>query len=137
VLRLTHVVAPHDDPYGTLVLTYAERQREGFDAQLKSGEAVEVMLPRGARLTDEAFLRSEDGKVVRVVAASEAVLHAAFPTPIALARATYVLGARHVPAQVEDGWLLVLPDAGVRHQLERLGAQVSEELRPFVPERGF
>jgi urease accessory protein len=98
---------------------------------------VEVRLPRGLRLADEAFLRSEDGKVVRVVAASEAVLHAVFPTPIALARATYVLGARHVPAQVEDGWLLVLPDAGVRHALERLGAQVSEERRPFVPERGF
>jgi urease accessory protein len=137
VLRLTHLVAPHDEPHGTLVLTHAERQREVFDARLKSGEAVEVALPRGARITDEAFLRSEDGDVVRVVAATEPVLHAAFRAPIALARAAYVLGARHVPVQVEEGELFVLPDAAIRHELERLGAQVSEERRPFVPERGF
>lgn len=134
MLRLTHLVAPHDDPHGTLVLDYAERQRGAFDAALKSGERVEVALPRGTCIPDEAFLRSEDGKVVRVVAASEPVLHAAFPTPIALARAAYALGARHVPAQVEDGWLLVLPGPGVRAELERFGANVSEALRPFVPE---
>jgi urease accessory protein len=137
VLRLTHLVAPHDDPYGTLVLTHAERQREVFDAHLKSAEVVEVALPRGARITDEAFLRSEDGKVVRVVAATEPVLQATFPTPIALARAAYLLGARHVPVQLEERWLLVLPDPVLRNELEHVGAQVTEERRPFVPERGF
>jgi urease accessory protein len=137
MLQLSHIVVPHDDPYGVLVLTYAERQREFFAAHLKSGEPVEVDLPRGSRIAADAFLRSETGQVVRVVAATEVVLHAAFAMPIELARAAYALGSRRVPVQVEDGWLLALPDAQVRRLLEGFGAAVSEQRRPFVPEQGF
>ncbi|MGA8055138.1 MAG: urease accessory protein UreE [Burkholderiales bacterium] len=135
MLILTHVTEPHDEPYGVVVLDYAQRQRQSFPVRLKSGEEVRVALPREAAIVPGAFLRSEDGRVVRVVAATETVHRADFANPLELARAAYALGARHTPVQVEDGWLLTLPDATTRRVLEEFGATVRTEHLPFQPER--
>lgn len=135
MLRLTHLTEPRDEPYGVLVLTYAQRQAQALCARLKSGEEVELALPRGASLAAGDFVATEDGRAVRIVAATEDVLRADFANPLALARAAYQLGARHVPVQVEDGWLLVLPDPVTRALLATLGGKVRPERAPFEPER--
>jgi urease accessory protein len=135
MLKLTHVTEPRDEPYGVLVLSYAQRHAHALCARLKSGEEVELALPRETALHAGDFVRSEDGKTVRIVAATEDVLRADFPNPLALARAAYVLGTRHVAVQVEDGWLLALPDAAARALLELLGARVRTDRASFEPER--
>ena len=135
MIRLTHVTEPRDEPYGVLVLSYAQRRARGLCAHLKSGEEVELALPRETALHAGDFLRSEDGKTVRIVAATEDVLRADFANPLALARAAYALGVRDVPVQVEDGWLLTLPDAATRALLEVLGARVRADHSSFEPER--
>ncbi|MCX7892078.1 MAG: hypothetical protein N2544_06910 [Burkholderiales bacterium] len=135
MLRLTHVTEPRDEPYGVLVLTYAQRQAHALCARLKSGEEAELALPRGTSLHAGDFVATDDGKPVRIVAATEEVLRADFANPLALARAAYALGARHVPVQVEDGWLLALPGHETRALLGALGARVRPERAPFEPER--
>ena len=135
MLKLTHVTEPRDEPYGVLVLSYAQRQAHALCARLKSGEEVELALPRETSLHAGDFARSEDGKTVRIVAASEDVLRADFGNPLALARAAYALGTCHAPVQVEDGWLLTLPEPATRALLETLGAKVRTDRAPFEPER--
>jgi urease accessory protein len=135
MLKLTHVTEPRDEPYGVLVLSYAQRQAHALCARLKSSEEAELALPRETVLHAGDFVRSEDGKTVRIVAATEDVLRADFANPLALARAAYALGARHVAVQVEDGWLLALPDAATRALLEAFDARVRPEHAPFEPER--
>jgi urease accessory protein len=135
MLKLTHVTEPRDEPYGVLVLSFAQRQAHALCARLKSGEEVELALPRETALHAGDFVRSEDGRTVRIVAATEDVLRADFANPLALARAAYALGARHVAVQVEDGWLLALPDHATRELLEAFDARVRPERAPFEPER--
>jgi urease accessory protein len=135
MIKLTHVTEPRDEPYGVLVLSYEQRQAHALCARLKSGEEVELALPRETALHAGDFARSEDGKTVRIVAATEDVLRAEFANPLALARAAYALGARHVAVQIEDGWLLALPDAATRALLETCDARVRADRAPFEPER--
>jgi urease accessory protein len=57
-------------------------------------------------------------------------------TPRALMCAAYHLGNRHVPLQVEDGWLRLEQDHVLKEMLLGLGMKVTEVLAPFEPEAG-
>jgi urease accessory protein len=93
-------------------------------------------LAEAAMLHDGDGLKLQDGRVVRVIAASEPIAEITASDPHHLARIAWHLGNRHVPAQI-------LPDRiriGLDHVLEelmvKLGAKVSRIEAPFNPEGG-
>lgn len=123
----------HDEE---LVLPFDLRQKSRLRTRLASGEELGLFLERGSVLRGGDYLQSNDGRVIRVLAAAEKVLRVSCATPQGLTRAAYHLGNRHVPVEVGDGWLKLGADHVLADMLHGLGATVSEEISPFEPEAG-
>lgn len=87
-----------------LHLTYEARSKSRLRCFAASGEEVGLFLERGQPpLADGDCLEARDGRLVRVVARSERLLHVTCASPLELTRAAYHLGNRHVALQVGDG----------------------------------
>ena len=123
-------------PSGRLVLTFERRRKIRQRARLESGETVALLLRRGTNLRDGDLLATEGGRVIEVVAASEAVSTVHGDDRTALARAAYHLGNRHVPVQVGSGWLRYLADHVLDDMLRGLGLSPEAQSAPFEPESG-
>lgn len=119
-----------------LILPFDQRQKSRARVRLKSGTEAALMLERGTILRGGDFLRSGDGRVVKVVAANEPVLHVTAHNAQQLMRAVYHLANRHVPLQIGDGWLRLEQDHVLKAMLLGLGMMAVEESAPFEPEAG-
>ena len=122
--------------HGELVLPFDSRQKSRLRTKLASGEEVALMLPRGEVLRGGDHVTTSDGRVIKVVAEREKVLHVECKDPTALARAAYHLGNRHVPVEVGGGYLRLSPDHVLEEMLKGLGATVTSVEAPFEPEAG-
>lgn len=127
---------PVAEPYGELVLRFDLRIRSRLRTRLASGEEAVLRTERGAVLRGGECLKSEDGRVVRVSAAPENVMHVICADQFELTRAAYHLGNRHVPVEIGDGYLRIAADHVLRDMLLGLGAKVRELEAPFEPESG-
>lgn len=125
---------------GELVLPYELREKSRLRSTLSTGEEVAVLTVRGTVLRDGDLLKGDDGRVVRIVAATEATYRVHCATPGDLLRCAFHLGNRHTQAQVggddQAGFLRIRKDPVLKDMLEGLGATVTEELAPFEPESG-
>jgi urease accessory protein len=136
MLTLTERCEAVDHPYGELVLPFDLRIRSRLRTRLASGEEVVLRTERGAILRGGTCLKSEDGRVVRVSAAPEKVMHVTCADQHELARAAYHLGTRHVAVEIGDGFLRIAADHVLRDMLLGLGAKVEKLEAPFEPESG-
>jgi len=121
---------------GRLELPFDKRQKSRLRAQLASGEAVALNLPRGEILRGGDLVVASDGRIIEIAAAVERLLHVVCANPTALARAAYHLGNRHVPVQVGEGFLRIAADHVLEAMLQGLGATVTPLEAPFEPEAG-
>ena len=119
-----------------LILPFDRRQKSRLRTRLESGTEVGLFLERGTMLRDGDFLQTEEGLLVRVVAAPEQVYLVRCDSPLQLMRAAYHLGNRHVPLEIGDGWLKLRRDAVLRDMLIGLHATVSDAELPFDPDAG-
>lgn len=130
----------HPDPTAVpsdfLLLTYDVRKRSRVRTRSHTGYDVAIVLPRGSALRDGDLLLVENGVVLAVRAAPEAVSEARTPDPLLLTRAAYHLGNRHVPLQVEAGVLRYQHDHVLDDMVMELGLAVEQTLAPFEPEGG-
>ncbi len=136
MLTLVQRCDPVAEPYGELMLPFDLRMRSRLRTRLASGEEAVLKTERGAILRGGEFLRSEDGRVVRVSAASESVMHISCANQFELTRAAYHLGNRHVPVEIGDAYLRIAADHVLGDMLLGLGAKVQELEAPFEPESG-
>jgi len=136
MLLLESLCDPVPNPDAWLTLPFELRQKSRLRTRLDSGEEVGLFLPRGTVLRGGQCLRGNDGRVVQVLAAREALLHVECATPSELARVAYHLGNRHVPVEVGAGWLRLACDAVLAQMVAGLGATVREVGAPFEPEAG-
>ncbi len=131
--RMEHTSAPEAVE---LKLPFELRQKSRLRTALEGGEDVALLLPRGTVLRGGDCLRADDGRLVRVVAQSERVMQVTCDDPVALARAAYHLGNRHVAVQLGAGWLRLAEDPVLREMLLQMAAQVVTIDAPFEPEAG-
>ncbi len=124
----------------TVELDWDVRQKSRFDATDSSGRRIGVFLPRGTLVRGGDVLVAEDGSLVRVVAAPQAVLRithcTAHGTPFDLTRAAYHLGNRHVPIELDPAYLQIEPDHVLAEMLRSQHLIVREATEPFEPEGG-
>ena len=97
------------------------------------GEALVVDLAETTSLDDGDALELEDGRLVGVRAAPEALLAVTGPS---LARLAWHVGNRHTPCRIEADRLLIRDDHVLADMLRRLGAEVVQLVAPFQPEGG-
>lgn len=124
----------------TLTLDWDTRSKSRFDATDSGGRHLGVFLPRGQLLRGGDVLVTEDGSLVRVLAAPQPVLRiAACPahgSALDLPRAAYHLGNRHVALEVRAEYLQIEPDTVLAAMLRAMHLIVTELDAPFEPEGG-
>jgi urease accessory protein len=124
----------------TVELDWDVRQKSRFDATDSNGRALGVFLPRGSVVRGGDVLVAEDGSLVRVLAAPQAVLRitacAEHGGPADLPRAAYHLGNRHVQLEVKADHLQFEPDPVLADMLRAMHLIVREVQAPFEPEGG-
>lgn len=120
----------------SVTLPFELRQRSRLRARLDGGGDVALVLARGTILRHGDRLQGDDGRVIEVCAAREAVSTVRTRDGVELARASYHLGNRHVPLQIGDGWVRYLHDHVLDRMVRGLGLAVAVESAPFEPEAG-
>jgi len=119
-----------------LKLTFEERRRTRQRARLEGGEEVALFLDRGTILRGGDCLQAEDGRIVCIVAAAEALMEVTAADAALLARAAYHLGNRHCPVEVGEGLLRFPADRVLAEMLAGLGLEARPVNAPFEPEAG-
>jgi urease accessory protein len=123
-------------PADRVVLDYDDRHRRRIAMQGKNGIAFLLDLPAPAGLRGGDALLLEDGRLVEVVAAPEALLEIRCADPRHLARIAWHIGNRHVLAQVLPDALRIRRDHVLAELAARLGGDVVEIEAAFDPEGG-
>jgi urease accessory protein len=126
-----------------LELDWDIRQKSRFDATASDGRHVGVFLPRGTVVRGGDVLLTQDGSLLRAVAAPQSVLritacpdHPAQEQAFDLMRAAYHLGNRHVPIELKPDHLKIEPDHVLADMLRAMHLTVVEVREPFEPEGG-
>ena len=124
----------------TVELDWDVRQKSRFDASDSLGRSIGVFLPRGSVVRGGDVLVAQDGSLIKVLAAPQAVLvvrHCAeHGTPFDLLRAAYHLGNRHVQLELQPDHLKFEPDHVLADMLRSMQLIVTEEQAAFEPEGG-
>jgi urease accessory protein len=124
----------------TITLDWDQRQKSRLDAVASDGSHVGIFLTRGTVLRGGDVLVADDGGLVLVQAAPQAVMEV---RPCALhgksqdlVRAAYHLGNRHVPVDLQTDHLSFEPDPVLADMLRGLHFDVTLVQAPFEPEGG-
>ena len=121
-------------------LDWDVRQKSRFETTDSLGRQLGVFLPRGTLVRGGDVLLAEDGSMVRVIAAPQAVLRITHDTSrgtlFDLTRAAYHLGNRHVPIELKPDHLKIEPDHVLADMLRAMRLTVHEVLEAFEPESG-
>lgn len=124
----------------TLELDWDTRQKSRFEATDSAGRTLGVFLPRGTVVRGGDVLVADDGSLVRVLAAPQAVLKITHctnhGTPYDLIRAAYHLGNRHVPIELKPDHLKIEPDHVLAEMLRAMHLIVHAVDEAFEPENG-
>ncbi len=124
----------------TVELDWDVRQKSRFDATDSTGRTLGVFLPRGSVVRGGDVLVAEDGALIRVIAAPQAVLKitpcAGHGTTFDLIRAAYHLGNRHVPIELQADHLKIEPDPVLEDMLRAMHLDVLAVQEAFEPEGG-
>ncbi len=136
MLRVTEIIADRVPAEDSLTLPFELRQRSRLVARTDGGREVLLQLPRGNVLRHGTRLRASDGSVLEVRAAAESLSVVESEQPLALLRAAYHLGNRHVALQLDEHGLRYLQDHVLDAMLEGLGLSPRALKAPFEPEHG-
>lgn len=124
----------------TVELDWDVRQKSRFDATDSTGRTLGVFLPRGSVVRGGDVLVAEDGALIRVIAAPQAVLKitpcSEHGTALDLIRAAYHLGNRHVPIELQATHLKIEPDPVLADMLRAMHLDVLAVQEAFEPESG-
>lgn len=132
--RLTNV--PDVSVHLTLPLTAEERSRSRYRFEKPHRPVIVLKLPRGTVLSDGDYLQAQTGEIVQIIAEPEPVLTVTAPSSLALLRAAYHLGNRHIPLEITPQYLRLSPDSVLQAMLEQMPLHLQAEVAPFHPELG-
>lgn len=119
-----------------VALSFDLRQKSRLRVTLLSGKEAALFMQRGTILRGGDLLQADNGAIIAVIAANQAVMKVTAHSATALTRAAYHLGNRHVPLEIGDGWLKLETDSVLKDMLMGLGVSVAELQAPFEPESG-
>lgn len=140
MLSIERLAEPGTPASERLLLSFDARSKSRLRTRLASGEEAGLFLERGRVLRGGDRLLANDGRVIEVIAADEALLEGRSSDSLLLARAAYHLGNRHVALQIgfdaHGGWLRFAADHVLGDMVAGLGLPVKEIVAPFEPEAG-
>jgi urease accessory protein len=117
-------------------LTFDERNRRRLRYVALGGTEFVLDLKRATVMHDGDGLKLENGQVIAVEAAPEALAEVTAPDLHTLLRLAWHIGNRHLPAELQPSRILIRDDHVIVHMLEGLGATVRRLEATFTPEPG-
>jgi urease accessory protein len=136
MLTAHHFAPPEGAPQHRIELTFDQREKSRLRATSTYGAEIGISLKPGTIMKHGDLLALSDGTTAQIVAAAERVMEVHAATPQRLAAIAYHVGNRHVPLEIAEGALRLLPDHVLRAMIEGLGGHVREIETPFTPEPG-
>lgn len=134
--RIEKIVEDEVHTFSLLTLPFELRKKSRLKAKLDDGTEVGLILSRGELLRGGDYLCAENKLIIKIVAAQESVSTITHKDNLMLMRASYHLGNRHVPLQINNAWVRYEHDHVLDEMVKGLGLNVSVETAPFEPEAG-
>jgi urease accessory protein len=125
-----------EDAADTLRIDHDLRNRRRIVFTTTQGEEILLDMPRSVHLRDGDGLALDDGRVVRVEAAPEALVEIHAHDLPALVRIAWHLGNRHLPTQLLGDRLRIREDHVIADMVAGLGGHTHKIMAPFDPEGG-
>lgn len=120
----------------TLLLAHQERKNPSGVISALRGTAIEFALPRGMMLRHDDLLLLDDGGLVEIVARPEPLIEIRADNVTMLARAAWLLGDHHIPAELTERRLRTRRSEAVAALLKPLALKLADIEAPFEPEGG-
>ncbi len=124
----------------TVDLDWSLRQKSCFGATDAHGRQIGVDLPHGTNVRGGDVLVAEDGSLIRVLAAQQAVLVitpcASHGSTFDLTRAAYQRGTLQVAVELHPDHLKIAPDHALAEKLRAMHLDVVEATAAFEPKGG-
>src|SRR5215468_4783638 len=139
MIRATQVKGQHrwtQSAADTVVLDFDDRHRRRMAMTGTRGLEFLLDLENAVALRGGDALVLEDGRLIEVVAAPEALVEIRGADPAHLVRIAWHLGNRHLPTQIVGKGLRIRRDHVIEAMVKGLGARVIEIEAPFDPEGG-
>ncbi|MFL4976111.1 MAG: urease accessory protein UreE [Microvirga sp.] len=140
MLRATAVVrkaaVKPDRVADTVVLVHDGRHRRRVALKGEGGLDFLLDLAKAAALADGDAVRLEDGRLVEVRAAPQALLEIRAENPLRLMRVAWHIGNRHTPAEIGADAIWIEDDHVLAEMIRGQGCTATPVRRPFRPERG-
>jgi urease accessory protein len=139
MIRATKVQGQHrwtQAAADTVVLDFDDRHRRRMAMTGTRGLEFLLDLENAVALRGGDALVLDDGRLVEVVAAPEALIEIRCSDPQHLVRVAWHLGNRHLPTQIMAKGLRIRRDHVIEAMVQGLGARIIEIESPFDPEGG-
>lgn len=120
----------------TITLDHDARHRRRFAYRAAGGTEFLLDLPHATVLCHGDALRLSDGRLIEILAASEALVEVSAPDASTMMRLAWHIGNRHLPAELHPHAIRLRDDHVINTMLEGLGAHVEKISAPFTPEGG-
>src|SRR6266566_9954640 len=108
---------PKEQSSGALTLDFDGRHRRRIRLTADQGEDVLLDLPKAVAMADGDGLQLDDGRWLKIQAASELVVEVSHKDPSQLARLAWHLGNRHLPTEIRNQVLRFRPDHVIEDML--------------------
>jgi urease accessory protein len=119
-----------------VTLDHTARRRRRLVVRGESGASFLIDLEKSPALCDGDALCLEDGTLLHVQAAAEALLEITADRPLLLLRLAWHIGNRHTAAEIEAHAIYIAEDHVLAAMATGLGCDVRPVRRPFQPEAG-
>ena len=140
MLRATAVVrkaaVKPDRVADTVVLDHEGRHRRRVALKGEGGLDFLLDLDKAAALADGDAVRLEDGRLVQVKAAPQALIEIRAENPLRLMRVAWHIGNRHTPAEIGADAIWIEDDHVLAEMVRGQGCTATPVRRPFRPKRG-
>jgi urease accessory protein len=127
---------PKENATGILTLDFDTRHRRRIRLTVDQGEDILLDLPNAIAMADGDGLQLDDGRWLKIRAATELTVEVTHKDPRQLVRLAWHLGNRHLPTEIRNEALRIRPDHVIEEMLSGLGAIVNKIYAPFQPEGG-
>ncbi|PTW63527.1 urease accessory protein [Breoghania corrubedonensis] len=124
------------EPADRVELDHDDRHRRRMAMTGEGGCEFLLDLPKAVALRSGDALELEDGRLVEVVSAPEALVEIAADDMGHLVQIAWHLGNRHLPTQLLGDRLRIRRDHVIEEMVEKLGGGIMPVSAPFDPEGG-
>ena len=122
--------------FDTITLTYDDRYRRRILMKSDNGLEFLLDLEKTMELRSGNFIELEDGRLIKIIAASEKLMKASSDNQLLIIRGAWHIGNRHLSCEIDIKSLTLRFDHVIKEMLENLGLVVEIIYQPFNPEGG-